>query len=1114
MATPTQTNEIYRYSLGLFKAAPGAYIDALTDFVDAGNTPQEMAVVLASSPVFKGFYPADSSTSAFSAAFLTNLLGSTVSAANMTLAQNFLVDMIDNQGFSRGQVAVAAIDFIATVDANDADWGAARTQFDSQLADVKGYMLFPGTDGLSSDIQALQNVVDPSAGMTLLLDNGFDNLLGSSSADDFIAYIYDNANSFESSDMLDGGAGTDTLKADVGSSQNFAIRAITTSIENVLISAQSNSFDSAANNMNNNVQIDAERMSGVNYWESTNSRSDVIVEDVRIGDSQITKDITIAFVESDPGNVDFGVYFDQYSLRNTSSSTSILNLQVMDTASVVAGTAPLLNSPYGGFTFAADGVLVTLQSQAIDDAQTYAELATAFQDAADAEFGAGIIAVSVGSTFTVNDTTTGSLVTGNEITLVAAGSIVITTPAGSGWNASGVVPANSGLHTNFNTDATSSTALVTSTIILDDVGRGSVGGDLVVGGLSTGETSNSKGVERFEIEVRDNSTLQTINSTNNTLEEVVIVNGLTSNNGYAYVTTTTNAGNLTVNGTVGGDASLADVGAQDNGFGFSDVRLIDGSAMTGKLAFTAEIDAASKGKYLNLTDSASNPAADNVAFVYTGGANNDTMSVVIDGTVVGSTSTLTGREDFTFTLDGGAGNDSLTLDIDNFSSANWLIDQKTLDNITVIGGAGNDTIRTPGNGDAIIDAGAGNDVVLADNSGTVGAVWVINDAAPVLTNLVTAGGFVEQFLYKGKLTLTFSGDSTVGTLPGGVTSGVAAALSNGFEVTVDIPTGTNYGVTQYHVNQAIKAAVTGDAVLSKLLTVADGPADTLTIASKIDGAFDMDDLMVSISAVVPSTLTVGEQSTVLTAYKAFVSDSTAAIAAVDAANAATVVAANLVPGMDVNQVLVSTGTQSVADSDNTINMGSGSDLVVLGTGATSTDTLVFTGTGIDTTVVNFEDGTLVAAAADFLDFTAYLTDLTSPSGSSASQSRIATTLDVNGILDPNEVMVFAGANFTATDTFSGLTSAKLLAALNTTGNAPYAGIVDGTLNASNNLNATTLVGGTGHGVVLVENDDNLGEYAAFQVTWNGAGASADFTAATLLGVIDFGGTVNFAGVLI
>ena len=38
----------------------------------------------------------------------------------------------------------------------------------------------------------------------------------------------------------------------------------------------------------------------------------------------VPDDITIAMVGTDPGHVDFGVYFDQHSLRATSSATSTI----------------------------------------------------------------------------------------------------------------------------------------------------------------------------------------------------------------------------------------------------------------------------------------------------------------------------------------------------------------------------------------------------------------------------------------------------------------------------------------------------------------------------------------------------------------------------------------------------------------------------------------------------------------------------------------------------------------------------------------------------------------------------------------------------------------------
>ena len=200
------------------------------------------------------------------------------------------------------------------------------------------------------------------------LTTGFDNLVGSAAADTFIARSFANTNTLQDGDRIDGGAGADTVYIDFNGLTN-TITPNLKNIETVVVRAQSNVSDANGNSAtdgNNqlasqSVQIDAQRSlehnaantvtaaTGVTRWESSNSRSDVIIEDVRIGTTQKTKDITIAFRESDPGNVDFGVYFDQHSLRNASSGTTTVTIKLMDTgaagASATAAT-PLLNNPY------------------------------------------------------------------------------------------------------------------------------------------------------------------------------------------------------------------------------------------------------------------------------------------------------------------------------------------------------------------------------------------------------------------------------------------------------------------------------------------------------------------------------------------------------------------------------------------------------------------------------------------------------------------------------------------------------------------------------------------------------------------------------------------------
>lgn len=1068
----------------------------------------------------------------------------TLTLNNLGLNSIFSVDtakaFIAGNAANRVGAVLNLADAVANYAGTDAALLAAKTAYNNKLDYSFNYSTV-ATNLLPS------NFPDSIDLTTFNLTTAIDNLVGSSGNDFFKAYLSGNSNTLNSGDIIKGGLGFDTLYADL-TNPNGAITAETTGVEYVQLRAEHKSTDSTDNNtsITSEVQIDAQRMQGVTTWENNNSRADLLIEDVRIAANQITKDITIAMVETDPGHVDFGVYFDQLSLRNQTATTSVLSLELLDTRSKAAGTGPLKDNPYNGFGFLLNGQAVVVQSAAIDNALTYADLRAAIEtrinelkatNPALANF-----TVTLGADFNRYDTESGQLVTGTKILLTDTAGGVITLNPAVGWvTATGTVPPSSGLHTNISNAATTSTDLVTSKVILDDVGRGSTGGDLVIGGLSVGDTSTSKGVQRFEIEVRDNSKLQTINSTNNTLQEVTIKNGATSSNSTAYTTTVKDSGNLTVNGKVDnldGGASSSDQNvalpgaeAQHNAFGFSDVRLIDGSAMTGKLEFTAEITAASKAKYLNLVDVAANaPAVDNVAFVYSGGSANDTMKVTIDGATMGSTGTLGAREDFTFTLNGGAGDDKLTVSLDkNGATAAWYVDQAALDNVTINGGDGNDTINKPGSGDVIINAGSGNDTVYTDNSaldnGVSGhATWVVSSTAAnggavaLLDDLqgVPANN-TDIFLYKGKLTVTFSGDSSADKSGGvtGLVAGVAAAGTNGWEVTVDIPTGSNYAVNQMYLNQAIKLAINSDPVLSKLLLAQDGPLNTLTVKSLIDGTFLDDDLLLSVSGVDVTTLSATEQTSVLTAYKAFAHNSAATIAVAQAAQAATVIDLNNNEGMSTGQVLITNGDQSTAATDNFIDLGTGNDVLVLSSSALANETLVFKGYDLGKdTVVNFENGANVAGSIDKLDFTSYLTNKESLSGSTESQTRIATSLNGDAVVEANSVTVLAaGLDFNDTTAkFSELTAAKLLAAINSTntGSADYAGITAASLNALNTYVSsgapTTLVGGIGKAVVLVENDDNKGEYAAFELTFNGlaTNATADFTAATLIGTVDFG----------
>lgn len=613
--------------------------------------------------------------------------------------------------------------------------------------------LFEGTDGGGSSIN-----------LTL----GQDALTGSASDDEFNAYIFNNSNTLQSGDMVDGGAGEDTLFADIGTSQSFAITPHTDSVEKLIVRAQANGSDNTENNLTaQQVEIDAQRMEGTDWYESNNSRADLLIEDVRIEDDQITKDITVAMVSTDPGDIDFGVYFDQHSLRKAAAETvtdgAILSLEIMDLGSSELTGDPLTDNPYGilNFSLGSDDIVLVLDETLIRDqrdinnvvttAATYDSLLLAIQNAlTDADNlaafpGLATVTAEFGAVFSKLNSDSGISYDGTTILLTNSGPDLFV--EGS-WEANETVPAESNFWSNQDDSPPQSVTndpLITSTIILDDVGRGSSGGDLLVGGLSTGLTSTSRGVEQFDITVERSSILGVINSTYNTLEEVYIVNGDTQ-------------GDLTVNGNNAGENELPGDETnnnQDNEFGFSDVRILDASAMVGSVNLTAEISDDSLAKYLHPIESdvdSDGEANDDLGFDYDLGTNNDVLALTVGTGMVEDS-------DFELVVDGNEGNDRITLSLaDDDTSGSWYTSHQDLENLAINGGSGNDTIMTPTMGDVIIDAGTGDDAVYTDNTGN-GEIGVLE----VQTLTFAAAGDIDS---QGQITVTLS-DGQTSTTAGG-----------------------------------------------------------------------------------------------------------------------------------------------------------------------------------------------------------------------------------------------------------------------------------------------------------------------------------------------------------
>jgi hypothetical protein len=654
-----------------------------------------------------------------------------------------------------------------------------------------------------------------TGGQTLLLTVGQDNLSGGASGDTFNAYIFDNQNTAQSGDMVNGFGGIDRLMADIGNSQNFAITLHTESVEQFAVRAQDdNNDDSSDNNMNDNVQIDAERMEGTVWYETNNSRADVVIEDVRIeridayndATNEITRDITIAMVSTDPGDVDMDVYFDVHSLvKEADNQSNSITLTVGNQVEVADfnAAAPLENLPYTDVSFLVDGQTVTLDLAAngVADVSTYADMwvvvqaafAQAKASAAYADLLANVtLSLSTGTdTFFSRD---GVARSADEYVLSISGGAITT--AVIGWTADDGLPSNNAFSARVVPgDTTITSNLITSTVVLDDVGRGSMGGDLVIGALSTGETSDSTGVEQFDIYVDRNSELQNITSTDNTLEEVYVYNRdhFADNN-------TTATGSLTVTGVVdGNDGGVNGVGDVDDEegksltidqYGFNDLRVFDASAMVGAVNITAVLTDAIVAKYLDLTDTATNSGADNRTFEYDLGTNSDKLILDISQSNLEVAGTTT-REDFLLAVNGNAGDDWIKVSIgedspdssddatndhrfslaDNVDEGvNWYENSEENGNISIDAGSGNDFVWTEGAGDAVILAGSGNDTVYTDNSGN-------NDARAAVSEVQTITfGAAGDRATQSEVTVTFSNGTAVTTTGGNsITTGLTAA---------------------------------------------------------------------------------------------------------------------------------------------------------------------------------------------------------------------------------------------------------------------------------------------------------------------------------------------------
>lgn len=965
-------------------------------------------------------------------------------------------------------------------------------------------------------------------GQAVALSDKIDNLTGTANNDTFMGSVGANNDTLQSDDVVNGGAGTDTLEVTLANTP-FAITPRSNSVEVLRVRSQADGDDEGTNDVQGysspifknltktneagkgvstivtekDNTIDAQNLVGTNQFWSTNSRADLVIEDVR----NKSHETTLGFQSTDPGDVDYAVFFDPSHITAPGSSASgaTLTIRLADVLGLKVDSNGLKNLPYSGLTLNVGGKAVAL---AIDFTKltSYADFAKAINDALVAAGQTTITAAVGAAEKAVFSTTVGEYAIGTE-----AGTynpIVLTNTGADAIKMSAYV-SKPGVEASNGNEVRSATANEVSVvpsldqvnIILDDVGRGSMAGDFLAGSMSTG-VSGSKGIAQFNVAVDRNSHITTLQTTNNWLEVVNV----------------TNIG-------AKGNLKLDDNNLTDKDYGLTDVRVFDAMAMTGKVTVSAVLSEKVVAKYMDRVDTKA-PAADNsdpVAyrnvvdqeFSYDLGKADDALYLNISQDNMAASGT-TNREDFVLEINGNAGNDAITVQIGDDGNAMgdeaWYTNSAINANLTINAGEGNDVVKANGAGNWKINTGAGNDTVYSDNSGAQKAVWVFNTAgqAALAGAVKTAVDAVAAATNPATLTLAQAALTAALEDPANAVDAAnyAARQLNdlvsdnndtvslykasvnvtyrGITVTQAITgTGTNqYKTDDLNINQAIKAAINkADSVLSKLLIAQDGPANTLIVTSLIDG--ENGDADAELALTFTTTATDAEALVAGYADKAAITANGAALAAGDYAAA-----------YALNGLGYINGADSTNATDSTHNLGAGDDVLVLSTNhkndgvtnaTSSNETVVYNAIdfGKDT-IVNFNTGHKAPFANFVVD-----TDV-DDQGTNALVTD--ETLDQGQGEDKLDFTVLGGKTFIGkTDVLATAVNAIVVRAAVTT-------TLDDKGDVADLFDLTTNTADQKHVVVLV-GSDNVG--TVYQVS-DAAGATA--ATAEAIGSIDLSDT--------
>ncbi|MBZ9557619.1 hypothetical protein KGQ96_06035 [Halomonas coralii] len=692
-------------------------------------------------------------------------------------------------------------------------------------------------------------------------------------------------------------------------------------------------------------------------------------------DYQFTLSNQLNYGEDDAATTDIDESIDLYQATFLSplmvasggqDQGSVLDLRFADRLAPADDTTETLNNTQiNYFEFTVNGTKYQINDEntdgALSQARDYPELLQAIQTgvanlkAANPDLSG--LSARQGNTFSVDQYDEADNLTGEQVKGI---SVVLSLQEGElGGFTANVSSADEGgvdsYARAFNEITDGVDGLIQTSIALDNVGYGSQGGSVNI----AGESNTNVGIEKFVVTTKNGAWLTELSSsdTDNNGEynhlKVVEVSGSSyfrvGQQSATWGHSTTAGEYFTANGQTANWVSPFVADQTGGNQGLNDVQDLDLTGVDSS-AINAAITDAVINRDLNLVDVNGDPADDNVVYEYDLTGGDDVLNLNVTANVLE-------HEDFELEIDTGAGNDVVHFSnglADGASSA--LVNQQLNDNVSIETGAGDDRVWSEGAGNANISTGVGDDLVLADNSGDQGignnggrAQFVFNNGASLDIDDLESNSDAD-------LSDGANGNSQSFTVGGFAANGSSNTFSiavnfMGYEATADIDIASsnvdgsgNATITALQINQAIKSAINGDDVLKELLLAKDGNGNALIVDSKIDGVLQTSDLGISFTSTNVTNGSTNEAPVTLSTE-----------AAGGNAYYGTEFAQD---GTDI------TGTDSTAESDNVINVGAGTDEIVLGTGVNSNDTVAFTGynNGVNT-IVNFTDDAATATVS-------------------------------------------------------------------------------------------------------------------------------------------------------